>query len=134
VNIRRLEERALAMICRNFHKLATVAAVNPKRMLTRNLTNGIDMRNRSVVLRFSLTAREMKAARMLVEEAEKCCGIRWPINRNETDNAGVTAPVTNEIDVVACRTMRNPGHGNAMNFVCASCRHNAHLKYILDLV
>ncbi|MHB1938891.1 MAG: hypothetical protein ACYCOR_20265 [Acidobacteriaceae bacterium] len=74
---------------RNFLKLAAAAAVTPPWMLAQN-RGGIDLRNCVVVLSPSAGDRESKAAQVLVEEAEKRCGIHWPIQKTKKEKAQVT--------------------------------------------
>ncbi len=74
---------------RNFLKLATAAAVTPPWTLAQN-RGGIDLRNCTVILSPSASDRESKAAQVLVEEAEKRCGIPWPIQKAEKKKARVT--------------------------------------------
>ncbi len=74
---------------RNFLKLATAAAVTSPWIQAQERTN-IDLRDTLVVLSFSASAREAKAAQMLVEEAAKRCGITWPVGNDKRPNMRVT--------------------------------------------
>ncbi len=78
---------------RTFLKLATAATVTRPWTLAQN-TNRIDLRNSAVVLSPSAAPRESKAAQVLAEEAEKRCGIRWPIQMTGKSGAGTTGVVT----------------------------------------
>ena len=78
---------------RRFLKLATAAAITPPWMLAQN-RDGIDLQNAVVVLSPSATGRESKAAQVLVEEAEKRCGIRWPIQNTAVRSKKAKALVT----------------------------------------
>ncbi len=78
---------------RKFLKLATAAAITPQWMLAQNSV-GIDLQNCGVVLGPSATGRISKSAQVLVEEAEKRCGIRWPIQNTATSNTKANALVT----------------------------------------
>ncbi len=73
---------------RNFLKLATAAVVTPPWIQAEDRP-GIDLRNTAVVLGSSASARESKAAQVLIEEAAKRCGITWPIASSKKENARV---------------------------------------------
>lgn len=74
---------------RNFLKLATAAAVTPPWIQAQE-RSGIDLRDSAVVLSSSASARESKAAQVLVEEAAKRCGITWPVGSSKKANARLT--------------------------------------------
>ena len=75
---------------RNFLRLAAAAACTPEWVLSQN-NNGIDLANTTVVVPTKLE-RGQKMAQVLVEEAEKRCGIRWPVrNQVATRNAGTAS-------------------------------------------
>ncbi len=74
---------------RKFLKLATAAVVTPSLGLAQNRTT-LDLRNSTVVVGASPTARESKAAQVLVEEAAKRCGITWPVGSSKKAGAQVT--------------------------------------------
>jgi hypothetical protein len=65
---------------RNFLKLVTATAISPAWSRAQSHA-GIDLRDCAIVLGSSPTPRESKAAQVLLEEAEKRCGIRWPLQR-----------------------------------------------------
>ena len=74
---------------RKFLQLATAAAVTPAWVLAQDRT-GIDLHDSAVVLSSSASARESKAAQVLIEEAAKRCGITWPVGSSRKANARVT--------------------------------------------
>lgn len=74
---------------RRFLKLATAAAVTPPWALAQN-AGLIDVRSSAVVLSSFATARESKAAQVLVEEAAKRCGISWRVGSAREVGARVT--------------------------------------------
>ena len=74
---------------RNFLKLAAAAAVAPPWGLAQKQT-GVDLRECAIVLSSSAGPRELKAAQVLAEEAEKRCGIRWPLQKDRKERAKVT--------------------------------------------
>jgi hypothetical protein len=74
---------------RNFLKLATAAAVAPAWGQARQGPS-MDLRDCAIVLRAAAGRRESKAAQVLVEEAERRCGIRWPVQKEGTRHARVT--------------------------------------------
>lgn len=65
---------------RSFLRLAAAAAWAPEWVLGQN-SGGMDLANATVVVPAKLD-RGQKMAQVLVEEAEKRCGIRWPV-RNQ---------------------------------------------------
>ena len=74
---------------RKFLKLATAAAVTPPWALAQ-IAGRTDVSRSVVVLSASATARESKAAQVLVEEAARRCGISWPVGNAKKNNARVT--------------------------------------------
>ena len=74
---------------RKFLQLATAAAVTPAWALAQDKA-GIDLHDSAVVLSSSASARESKAAQVLIEEAAKRCGITWPVGSSRKANARVT--------------------------------------------
>lgn len=66
---------------RRFLQLATAAAIAPSWARAQD-KNGIDLHDSSVVLSSSASARESKAAQVLIEEAAKRCGITWPVGKS----------------------------------------------------
>jgi hypothetical protein len=74
---------------RKFLQLATAAAVTPSWVLAQDRT-GIDLHDCAVVLSSSASARESKAAQVLIEEAAKRCGITWPIGNSRKAAGQVT--------------------------------------------
>ncbi len=74
---------------RKFLKLATAAAVTPPWALAQ-IAGRTDVSSSVVVLSASATARESKAAQVLVEEAARRCGISWPVGNAKKNNASVT--------------------------------------------
>jgi hypothetical protein len=67
--------------------------MTPSWALAQSAPDKLDLRNCVVVLSPAASAREQKAARVLVEESEKRCGILWPIQKS-TDGKAPAAPVT----------------------------------------
>ena len=61
----------------------------PRELLMAETVHGLDLRQACVVLSPSATAREQKAALVLVEEAEKRCGLRWPVSTERKTAGGV---------------------------------------------
>lgn len=64
---------------RRFLQLGAAFAALPPSLPDYGQQEGLDLRSSIVVLGSSAGQREQKAAQVLVEEAEKRCGIRWPI-------------------------------------------------------
>lgn len=62
---------------RNFLKIVAAAACTPEWMLAQN-DGGLDLTKATVVLPADVD-RGQKIVQVLVEEAEKRCGIRWPV-------------------------------------------------------
>lgn len=77
---------------RTFLKLAASAAAGSSWTLAQS--GGIDLRSCEIVLSPSSGEREAKSAQVLVEEAQKRCGILWPVRRADTRSAGARAPVS----------------------------------------
>ncbi len=75
---------------RNFLKLAGAAMVVPPWMGAETETERMDLRDCAVVISDSASARESKAAQVLVEEAAKRCGISWPVAKSRKGNSQVT--------------------------------------------
>jgi hypothetical protein len=74
---------------RRFLQLATAAAVTHSWVLAQDET-GIDLHDSEVVVSSSASARESKAAQVLIEEAAKRCGITWPTGKSRKTGSQVT--------------------------------------------
>lgn len=74
---------------RQFLQLATAAAVTPSWALGQDGT-GINLRDCSIVLSSSASARESKAAQVLIEEAANRCGITWVVENSKKAASKVT--------------------------------------------
>src|SRR6185312_827301 len=74
---------------RRFLQLATAAAITPSWASAQN-RSGVDLHNSAIVLSPSASARESKAAQVLVEEAAKRCGITWPVGKSKRAGNQVT--------------------------------------------
>lgn len=74
---------------RRFLQLATAAAITPSWASAQN-RSGVDLHNSAIVLSPSASARESKAAQVLVEEAAKRCGIAWPVGKSKKAGNQVT--------------------------------------------
>jgi hypothetical protein len=74
---------------RDFLKLVTATAISPPWGVAQK-NSGMDLRDCGIVLSSSPSFRESKAAQVLVEEAEKRCGIRWPLQKGGKQPAKAT--------------------------------------------
>lgn len=74
---------------RRFLQLATAAAITPSWAAAQS-KDGIDLHNSVIVLGSSASARESKAAQVLIEEAAKRCGITWKVGNSAKGNGQVT--------------------------------------------
>jgi hypothetical protein len=79
---------------RQFMQLAAAAATVPSHLFGETVSYGLDLRNCVVVLSPSATAREARAAQVLIEEAEKRCSIRWPLCHSENEATKTKTTVT----------------------------------------
>jgi hypothetical protein len=74
---------------RTFLQLATATAITPSWVLAQDRT-GIDLHDSIVVLSSTASARESKAAQVLIEEAAKRCSITWPVGNSKKASGQVT--------------------------------------------
>jgi hypothetical protein len=75
---------------RKFLQLAGATMVAPAWMSAEIASTRVDLRDSAVVLSEAASARESKAAQVLVEEAAKRCGITWPVGKTRKAGAHVT--------------------------------------------
>jgi hypothetical protein len=69
---------------RRFLQVAGATMIAPA-WLAAEGTSWIDLRDSAVLISGAATARERKAAQVLVEEAAKRCGITWPVSNTRKD-------------------------------------------------
>jgi hypothetical protein len=75
---------------RTFMKLAGAATLVPPWSAAEGQPVFLSLRNAAVLLSRSSTAREAKAATVLVEESEKRCGLTWLVGKSRDRSAQVT--------------------------------------------
>jgi hypothetical protein len=75
---------------RTFMKLTGAAMMVPPWLTAEADAAALDLRNSAVLLSPSSTAREARAATVLVEESGKRCGFSWPVGKTGSRSAPVT--------------------------------------------
>src|SRR5215469_5747946 len=74
---------------RKFLQLAGATMVAPAWMSAETGSTRVDLRDSAIVLSEAASARESKAAQVLMEEAAKRCGITWPVGKARKSGANV---------------------------------------------